>query len=153
MIIEKVGNLLDHVNNGIIAHGCNCRGGFGAGFAKYVGEKYPETKRGYISKYNKEGWKLGDIQLVKVKPDLYVANMATQDRFWKEYEGEVLVDYVALCDALEELKKKSLELGLPIYIPKIGCGLAGGNWEKVKKYINLIFEDTDITVFNLSKGK
>ena len=47
------------------------------------------------------------------------------------YDGRKLVSYDAIYDIFQSLSKKFNEIA----IPKIGCGLAGGNWEIVKRII------------------
>ena len=38
-----------------------------------------------------------------------------------------------------------------IAIPKIGCGLAGGDWEKVKVIIEDVFSEYDVVVYSLEE--
>jgi len=40
----------------------------------------------------------------------------------------------------------SFYLGKKIGIPKIGCGIAGGDWDKVQSIIEEVMGDADITV-------
>lgn len=154
MITYKKGNLFNFAKSGVIAHGCNCRGGFGAGFAKYLAEQYPDARGMYFWKYNNEGWKLGECQAVGTSTydehgnNLWIVNCATQDRYWKEYEGERLVDYDALIEVFDKLNRLYKTLGTVIHMPKIGAGLAGGDWNKIKKLMESCFdEDTEVIVY------
>lgn len=158
------GDLLS-VAKGIIAHGCNCQGAFGSGVAGAIARKYPGVRDAYLQKHNRVGWKLGDVQIVRIdgnpvkevtnselfaeKDKLFIANCATQFNY-NPKTGPHL-DY----DALERCMKKVLRLCweqmLPLAIPHIGCGLAGGNWETVQEIINRVNLDwkVPITVYEL----
>jgi hypothetical protein len=50
---------------------------------------------------------------------------------------------------MEKLYILSNLLNLPINIPKIGCGLAGGSWDIVSDIIDDVFKDKEITVYTL----
>lgn len=65
----------------LIAHGCNCRGGYGSGVAYTMAKLYPKAKYYYLDKYEEDGWKLGDVQMVYQRDGKYIANCATQDAY------------------------------------------------------------------------
>lgn len=133
----------------VIAHGVNCKGAFGAGVAYHVARKHPHVKEAYFTKNASEGWKLGDVQFVPITFTLsstqVIANCATQDR----YGGPgVHLNY----DALETCMQKVKEFadGRPVALPRIGAGLAGGDWNRIEAIINRVFGDeADVTVFEL----
>ena len=126
------GNLLE-IESGIICHQVNCKGVMGAGLAKSLREKYPVCFTSY-HRYCKEGkFKLGMVQFCKVNPVLYICNMAGQDGYGTQSRQ---TDYEALASCLTKLHAKSIELNLTPYLPyKLGCGLAGGDWNVVSKMI------------------
>jgi hypothetical protein len=100
----------------------------GAGLAKQIARKYPKVKRAYIQAHKKDELTLGSCQLVNVSPELYVANLAGQDNYGT---STVQTDYDALRESLQKLGVMNKD-ALPIYIPyKLGCGLAGGDWDTV----------------------
>lgn len=133
----------------IIAHGCNCLGGYGAGIAKLMAVKYPQSKFEYINKFKTSGWKLGDVQFVESNNKI-IANCATQHSYGGGAKyGKVYVDYDAVKIVMEKLYKHSTENNLTIAIPKIGAGLAGGDWTKIEIIINDIFKDKEIAVYYL----
>lgn len=111
-------------SKGIIAHGCNALGIMGAGFALHVKKRYPEAYKQYRSNLE-----LGQVSVVKVSDDLFIANCITQFDFGKD--GRRYVNYEALAECFEELNGWSL----PIHYPLIGCGLAGGDWDVVSSII------------------
>jgi O-acetyl-ADP-ribose deacetylase (regulator of RNase III) len=132
----------------VIAHGVNCRGGFGSGIAGQIAKRYPEVRRAYIRKHTGEGWALGDIQIVKTDDGRLVVNMATQDTYGK---SGVHVKYEAVKTALEKVLKFCEEQGHALAIPKIGCGLAGGDWTVVEGIITecLQSKKVDVEVYSL----
>jgi O-acetyl-ADP-ribose deacetylase (regulator of RNase III) len=134
MIVYKKGNVLDS-DEKRIAHGCNCSGGFGSGIAKQIADRYPSVKEGYLYKFKHSGWSLGDVQLIGVGDGSgrEFANCGTQQRYGKPEEGPY-VSYPAIRQVIRNLAKSSWGIGWAM--PKIGAGLAGGNWEIIEKIIN-----------------
>jgi O-acetyl-ADP-ribose deacetylase (regulator of RNase III) len=144
---EVKGDLMS-VKAGVIAHGCNCRGAFGAGVAGAIARTYPFVRECYNVKFRRPGWNLGDVQFTYPTEYLIIANCATQDKYG---EPGVLVDYDAVSRCMEKVLAFCKEKGLCLSIPRIGCGLAGGDWNRVK---DIILEanagkDVDITVYYL----
>lgn len=132
----------------LIAHGCNCRNGFGSGVAFHMSQKYPKAKHYFHEKYEEDGWKLGDVQFVKVfgKHD-YIANCATQHSFLPR--NMCHVDYDAVRTCMEKVKEFAKAKSLRIAMPKIGAGLAGGDWSKIEAILEDVFNDYDVSVYVL----
>lgn len=117
------------VEYGIIAHQVNCQGKMGAGLAKQIRAKYPQAYDQYMDWFEEGKMTLGTVQLVEIKPHLYVANLAGQDRYGR---NGIQTDYQALTQCFTQLQEVSQELKLTPHLPfKIGCGLAGGDWRIV----------------------
>jgi len=130
----------------IIAHGVNCRGGFGSGIAGIIKVKYPKVRHYYLDKFEEEGWKLGDVQFVKLgSGDQYIANCATQDSYLPR--GIQHVNYDAVEIAMKRLRNFAMVDNLTIAIPKIGAGLAGGDWNIIEEIINKVFDDYPIICY------
>ncbi len=66
------------------------------------------------------------IQLVKVEDHLCVANMVAQHGYVSR-ANPVAIRYDALAQCLSKLAGQ-IEEGTLMQLPRIGCGLAGGNW-------------------------
>lgn len=143
MIIYKQGSLLN-VTEGIIAHGCNAQGVMGSGIAKQIRDKYPEAYQTYLLQCQSKPGLLGSTSLVEVTKTLKVANCITQE-FYGRDPKLVYVDYSALCRCMTTLVYQPED----IHIPKIGAGLANGNWLIIEKIINDIFSARDITCWYL----
>lgn len=157
MIKEIDGNLLDDsLNLSVIGHQTNCLGVMGAGIARQIKEKYPNVYLEYHNYCKKDPHKcLGTTQLVECGDYRYIANIFGEYSFTESiapYKSDKPrhTDYAALRSALLELKEKMEKsdnmktLGLPY---KLGCGLAGGDWDGVVyPMIKDIFEKSDILV-------
>lgn len=162
MVILK-GDLLS-VTEGVIAHGVNCRGAFGSGVAGAISRQFPWVREAYFNKWRAEGWKLGDVQVVRndgtkvVKKStmekilklsgLTFANCATQYDFGTD---KINIDYSALELCINKVLHFCHMNNFPLSIPKIGCGLAGGKWETVQEIIVRcnIDRKVPITVYEL----
>lgn len=86
-------------------------------------------------------WK--DMPHVK---DIVIVNSYTQFNYGKNHVDGIdkPLDYEALRLCLRKInvKFRNKHIGLP----KIGCGLAGGSWDEVKKIIKEELQDCQITV-------
>lgn len=129
----------------VIVHGCNCFCRMGAGLARQIVTKYPialttdkETTKADITK-------LGTYTSVNVGA-FTIVNAYTQYRYG--YIGKH-VDYHAIQDVFELIKKDFT--GLRIGYPRIGAGLAGGNWRIISEIINEALEGENHTLVEYTK--
>lgn len=159
MIEYKIGNLLD-VEEGFIAHGVNCQGVMGSGVALAVRKKYPEVFKEYVKFVDQrknyqsifdgaiqETPLLGETLCCKVSDKLTIANMFTQDETAK-FPGDKVISYIALAKCFNDFYNFAEE-GSVLNIPKIGAGLAGGDWGKIQEIINLISKDNRVICWTL----
>jgi O-acetyl-ADP-ribose deacetylase (regulator of RNase III) len=130
-----------------IAHGCNCSGGFGSGFAAQVAQLYPRVRESYLVRHNTRGWKLGEVQILGIGDgsEREIANCATQQRYGRADEGPY-VSYPAIRQVFRDLVR-SWPGGFAV--PKIGAGLAGGNWEIIAKIIEEESGQVEVRVYVL----
>jgi len=143
--MEKITKDLTTVKEGIVAHGCNCSGGFGSGIAAAIKNKWPVVAVEF--RCNGTGVDLlGTIQPVQLAQDLIVANCYTQEFYGpgdKRYADPEAIE--ACCYQLLEM---AMEHELPLYIAKIGCGLGGLSWEhEVEEIYESVFQDAGVNVF------
>lgn len=131
----------------IICHGVNCQGVFGSGVARLMALVYPKAKWYYFDKHNEDGWKLGDVQFVLQRDGKYIANCATQDKYLPR--NKCHADYEAIRKCLSIVKDFAKAKGLSIAMPKIGAGLAGGDWDTIEGVLNEVFCDYDVTIYYL----
>ncbi len=121
----------------IVAHICNDIGGWGKGFVLAISRRWPEPERSYRAWHRDRAgndFTLGAVQIVQVKADIWVANMVAQRGLKAGSEGPpIRYDAVAAC--LAKVAVKAGELQASVHMPRIGCGLAGGKWERIEPII------------------
>lgn len=141
----------------IIVHVCNNKGGWGKGFVLALSAKWKEPEAAYRSWHEhrkdkshvldveclfveSKKFELGSVQLVQVEKDMWVANMIAQDGFRRgqDPDGMVYLQYDHLKTALDRVGSFAAvaDKGITIHMPRIGCGLAGGTWDKVEEVID-----------------
>jgi O-acetyl-ADP-ribose deacetylase (regulator of RNase III) len=157
MITYLEGDATQPVTSGpkIIAHVCNDIGGWGRGFVLALSARWPEPEAEY-RRWFKEGgpipFVLGNVQFVDVETRLWVANMIGQ-RHIKPINDAPPVRYDALRMGLSRVAQFAREQKATVHVPRIGCGLAGGTWEKVEPIIleTLVSAGVDVFVYDLSQ--
>lgn len=153
----RIGDALDHVADSerpvVVAHVVNNKAGFGAGFAGAVRQRYPAVGNLYREWAAGEFWaalpfELGYNQMVMVSaaPRLWVCNMLCQDGHGRE-PGRCCLDYPALGNCLTKLAAWCVEHGAEVAIPRIGSGLARGDWEYVVGIVHRALIDEGVPVF------
>lgn len=126
----------------IIAHVCNDRGRWGKGFVMAISDKWPEAARVYRQWHKagvNEGFALGAVQLVELTPSLTLANMIGQNGIKTGSKGPP-VRYDALEEALMAVGAHAVLEGASIHMPRIGTGLAGGEWQKIENLLRNMLE-------------
>lgn len=149
MIVNTIqGNLIEEflkLKYDAIVHGCNCFCTMGKGIAKTIKEIFPKAYEEDCKTIKGDKDKLGTYSSVSVFKDSprYIINAYTQYDYKKTYDGtDINVDYEAIRKVFVLLNKNFA--GKIIGIPKIGAGLAGGDWEKIKEIINSSTPDVEI---------
>ena len=74
---------------------------------------------------------------VEVDEDLYVVNMVAQHGIGVQ-DGQIPLRYDALRECLRQVAELASELDASVHMPRIGCGLAGGDWNHVEMIINQV---------------
>ena len=149
----------------IITHICNNIGGWGSGFVVAVSKKWLQPEAAYRAWYKgvqlqnpalgeiittSGEFKLGEVQLVQVLPDTYVLNMIAQKGMGML--GDVPpIRYGELDKCLYKARFFAKLLHASVHMPRIGCGLAGGSWDKVETLVtkNFVDEGVSVTVYDL----
>ena len=136
----------------IIAHICNNLGGWGKGFVLSISKRWelPEQEyRKWHRNRSKNDFELGNIQLIQVQNYIYVVNMIGQQGM-KTGSNGVPIRYEAVKKCLEKLAKEADALNASVHMPRIGCGLAGGKWEKIEPLIQetLIKNNIATTIYD-----
>ncbi len=119
--------------NKIIVHICNDIGGWGKGFVIAISKRWQLPEASYRAWYKSQNdFELGNVQFIQVENDLWVANAIGQHKIRKDEQGNPPIRYEAVEEAMQKVFKKAKELNASVHMPKIGCGLAGGKWEKIE---------------------
>lgn len=128
----------------LIAHGCNCSGGFGSGVAGAIKQKYPAVREAYFTHSPKT---LGTCQYFEHAGKIWV-NAFTQQSYG--YDGKQYADLTAvgycLADIADYMEKNGYTT---IAMPKIGCGLGGLNWDQVSILVENLLVDYEVYVYEL----
>ncbi|REE99111.1 macro domain-containing protein [Thermomonospora umbrina] len=133
----------------VIAHICNDRGGWGKGFVLAISRRWPEPEAAYRRWHRERAtndFGLGAIQLIRVKPDTWVANMIGQHGIKAGRSSGPPIRYEAVRACLQHLATPAAQLNATIHIPRIGCGLAGGRWEHIEPLITSELTDKGLAV-------
>ena len=136
----------------LIIHVCNDVGGFGSGFAGAVAKKWPQVREAYRAWHARgDNFALGMVQLVKLPEGIVVANMIAQHGY--SYADHPAIQYPALHLCLTKVTRRAKEMRASVHMPRIGCGLAGGTWDKVERIILETMGDLEVTVYDLPEEK
>jgi len=137
----------------ILVHICNDIGGWGKGFVMAISNRWAQPEKAYREWYkSQKNFGLGKVQLVKVEDNLWIANLIGQHMINKDKSGLPPIRYESLKMGLGEVGEFAEDMTASIHMPRIGCGLAGGKWEKVENIIReeLIANNIKVTVYDFS---
>jgi len=118
----------------VIVHGCNCQNTMGAGIAKSIKQKFPAAYKADQQTPKGDRNKLGTISTATVECDgheLTIVNAYTQFN-WRG--RGIKADYDAIRAAFHAIKLQFS--GKRIGYPRIGAGLAGGDWNVIAQIID-----------------
>ena len=134
----------------VICHCCNALGAWGKGFVIPLGKKYPIAKEKYLKfiKMTKEENRLGSVSFAKPTDNIIIANIIGQYYTYPK-DGKIPLDYGALEQGFRNVIEmfQTNDIPLTIHMPKIGCGLAGGDWNVVEEIIKNTFIKENIEVY------
>lgn len=135
--------------NKIIAHICNDIGAWGKGFVLALSKISHLPERAYREWYTKReqnDFALGAIQFVKIAQDIVVANMIGQHGIRTE-RNVPPIRYEAVETALKIVGNEAASNRASVHLPRIGCGLAGGSWDKIEPLIEKQISARNVEVF------
>lgn len=157
-ITYVTGDATDPIGEGpkVIAHVCNDVGKWGAGFTGAISKRWAEPERRFREF---DARMLGTCETVEVGPGLYVENMYAQHGVRRPgSRAQAPIRYNALAKCLRECAVDAEIYGTlsayviaSVHMPRIGCGLAGGEWSKVEALIKetLCFRGLSVFVYDL----
>lgn len=156
MITYTTGDATHPIGPGrkLICHICNDIGKWGKGFVLSISDRWPHVRDQYIEHYRSDQIRLGDVQYVDADKDITVANMFAQNGIKTSFNPKP-ISYKAVAAALEKVALYAIKNRMTIHMPRIGTGLAGGNWKTIEHLINthLCSKKISVTVYDLPQSK
>ena len=147
----RQGDLVKLALNGdfdVIIHGCNCECAMNGGIAKQIKNTFPDAYQADQGTKPCDPSKMGSFSYAKVKlrsqKRLIIVNGYTQLLAGGQ------VNYVALRTVMQHVKQNFY--GTRIGYPKIGSGLAGGDWVIIEDIINEELKGEDHTLVEFLVG-
>jgi O-acetyl-ADP-ribose deacetylase (regulator of RNase III) len=151
MIKTKNRNVLD-IPEGIIVHGCNSHGVMGSGIALEIKNRFPEVFAEYRRVYEEQGnvLHLGQIIPVQVADKKWIINAITQKDYGRVNKNRY-ASYDAIATVFENVNEFAIGRGgvfdqhddtWNVCFPKIGAGLAQGNWNIISSIIDESLHDS-----------
>lgn len=149
MIKEIHGDLLT-CDADVLCHQTNYHGVMGGGVALAIANKLfsPEDYSRYVDYCAGKGEALiGSVQYIQssINPRYTVANLFSQDERLIDGAG-IATSYAALEKCLSFVEQYAYSTNKTVALPGgIGCGIAGGDWKRVRAIIERVFGDnTDV---------
>ena len=147
------GDLIQLAKSGcfdVVVHGCNCFCEMNSGIAKSIKDQFPEAYKADLATEHGSKNKLGTFSIAKVRRkhhQFVILNAYTQ----YHWSGTgILADYDAIRDIFATIKCEFT--GRKIAYPKIGAGLARGDWSVIAKIINEQLVDEEHTLVNFASS-
>jgi O-acetyl-ADP-ribose deacetylase (regulator of RNase III) len=149
-----IGDATDPTRTGptIIVHVCNDAGAWSKGFFALISQRWELPEQSYRTWYENRAdgtFDLGQVQFVPVEENLWVANVIGLSGV-RPRGGVPPINYEAVRDGLRRVAVKAKELQADVHMPRIGCGVAGGKWDEIKKLVHnqLSARDVAVTVYD-----
>jgi len=134
--------------NKIIVHVCNDIGGWGKGFVMAITKRWNQPEQQYRQWFkSNDNFSLGQVQFVQVEEELWVANLIGQHKINKDENGNAPIRYEAILSGLEKVAQFAIDKNTTVHMPRIGCGLAGGTWDKIEPLINKSLLENEIETY------
>lgn len=148
-MIEYINKDITTIESGIIGHGVNCQGVMGSGVALAIKTKWPKVYFDYLEYYEylvksalvsqeaagiespqfNSSSLLGFVHTVCINNNLFVCNCFTQDLYGRDNSKYASTDAIKECIGYMNAFRNRKLPDEKIYIPKIGAGLGGLDWE------------------------
>lgn len=126
------------------AHGCNCHAAMGSGIAPQIAKAFPQVEE-TDRLYNKVSSGYLEDMLGSAFPVCLSGNVTLFNAYTQFYPGK---DFRinALTQAFENIN--IMAKGQKLLIPRIGAGIAGGDWDEISEAINKATPDVNVFVID-----
>lgn len=127
----------------VIVHGCNCFCSMGAGIAKTIREVFPEAFAVDLQTESGARAKLGAFSSVTVERNGHTITIVNG---YTQYHGggPNTADYDAIRSVMRRVRTSFA--GRTIGYPRIGAGIAGGDWNVISAIIRDELQGEDHTL-------
>ncbi|MCK9567864.1 macro domain-containing protein [Candidatus Pacearchaeota archaeon] len=129
----------------------NDEGKYGAGFSGALSKRWPKVETEYRKWWRERFGKLllGDIQVIQILSDLVVINMVAQKGIVGPNNPKP-IDYKALQQCLSKAGDEISQHTAAVHMPRIGAGLAQGEWSVIEPLIEqeLLKRGINVTVYD-----
>lgn len=154
MITYKKGDVVKAALEGeinVLIHQCNCFNNMGKGIAPQIAKVFPHAWQMDQNTVKGDKSKLGSYTVSHANKKCSVVNLYGQYGWWKKSDGSINTDYTALERGLQLLGDvlRKHKPGAVIGLPRIGCGLGGGDWSIVENIIERCLHSLDVNVYDL----
>ncbi|OAM91667.1 Appr-1-p processing protein [Termitidicoccus mucosus] len=139
----------------IIAHVCNDLGRWGRGFVLAINRRWTAPSIAYRRPFaGPSRPALGDVQFIPVSNTITVANIIGQHGIRYPDEAATTpapIRYEAVAAGLTKIADQATRQSASVHMPRIGCGLAGGTWERIELLITrgLSSRGIPVTIYDL----
>jgi O-acetyl-ADP-ribose deacetylase (regulator of RNase III) len=145
----------------VIVHVVNDAGQWGKGFVVDLSERWKEPEEYYLDQHKRARWKkaefeLGLVQWICIEPGdygIFVVNMIAQHGL-RSSQNPVPLRYDELEKCLDQvaagargLMEGMDERTVSVHMPKIGSGLAGGEWARIERIVDEVFWDLPVYIY------
>jgi len=136
----------------LIVHSVNDIGAWGRGFVVAISRRWPHVETAY-RRWAKSGsdFSLGAVQFVDAEPGIVVANLVGQHGIGLRNGPPVRYD--AIRSGLEKVRNFVIGKDMTVNMPRIGCGLGGGDWGIIEKLINEQLAEVNVIVHDFEDNK
>jgi O-acetyl-ADP-ribose deacetylase (regulator of RNase III) len=139
-VLFTKGDIFATVGLTAFGHGCNCAGGMGAGIAIEFKRRWPRMFEEYAARCADGRFGLGDV-FPWSEGDQTVYNLGTQEHWKKKAQ------LPALATSLRKMVELAASSGIErVGLPRIGAGLGGLDWMRVKRVMTDVGGETKVTL-------
>lgn len=123
---------------------------WGGAFANALRSRYPEAQQDFRAwvAADKSRLRLGEIRRIDVEPELEVITIVGQKGYGSSAHPRVR--YEALRSALQRVSKLLDRGPASVHMPRIGAGMAGGDWNVIAELVchELVDHGHEVTVYS-----
>lgn len=141
-------SLFDAPEGVMIGHGCNMKGFMGSGIAVQFKKRWPDMYQEYkelCQSYPAYRPKLGEVFFWQAEDGRRIANIFSQNDMGPN------ADFAAIFGGVYVALRATGKNGT-LAIPRIGCGIGGQDWEKVKPMLKSLagyWDDRNLHVYSI----